>query len=177
VYHNWYVGQELNHLSSASPDPHSGGERGGAKTIPPPNIDLETQRPSAEQKLQQYPLLQERVKRTCSIITPIRVRSADRLDHHTNQGEVSGHADHGAHQNSKTAPTRPPPNTTWKRFLNQLNYKLSDLGEVPKVEGVNSNQKIPFPSGEGQTDRLDHYANQGEVSRHADYYAHQGEVR
>lgn len=34
-------------------------------------------------------------------------------------------------------------------FWIHSNYTLSDLGEVPQAEGVNSNQKIPSPSGEG----------------------------
>jgi len=36
--------------------------------------------------------------------------------------------------------------------------------------------KMPSPLGEGQTDRLDYDANQGEVSGHADHSVYQGEV-
>jgi len=60
-----------------------------------------------------------------------------------------------------------------KALLNQPNYNLSYLGEVPQAEGVNSHKKIPSPLGEGQTEKFDYYANQGEVSGHADYGAHQ----
>jgi hypothetical protein len=49
---------------------------------------------------------------------------------------------------------------------------------VPQAEGVEPQQKNTLSFlGEGQTDRLDHYPNQGEVSGHADYYVNQGEVK
>ncbi len=53
--------------------------------------------------------------------------------------------------NRKTAPTRPPPNTTGKVFMT-AKIRMSYLGEVPAwAEGAQATIKMPSPfRGEGQ---------------------------
>ncbi len=49
----------------------------------------------------------------------------------------------------KTAPTRPPPNTTGKFFMT-AKIRMSYLGEVPdRAEGAQASIKMPSPKGEG----------------------------
>lgn len=79
----------------------------GEELKPPhPSIDLEPQCPTIEQQPKKYPYHPRRGLPR-EPIGCFAKGQTDRLDYDANQGEVSGHADHGAYQNSK--PTSPPP--------------------------------------------------------------------
>lgn len=83
---------------------------------------------------------------------------ADRLDHDANQGKVSGHADHGAYQNS--------------------NQPLPD----PPLKGRESHprKKAPLPIWEGAGGKVsghaDHVTYHGEIPHTRRYNAQKIEV-